>query len=636
MTFDDLPNKITRMDLQPFIAQLSHPALIVNFDLEVLAINNSGRACIGQSEDGAIHWDKGLGCALKPVLLMTIETGVPQEDIFTAEQDGQLRPRLFTSQVMQLMDQSVIFAQSLPLTDHALQRLDKEAAVTAERVALALRSRRVGFWDWNIKDDILTWDKTQYEIFGVKPGDFKNAYEAWVATLSPEFKERGAEEVRAALAGERPYNAEFEIVTPAGEKRTIRGSGICFWDEQGKPQRLIGLNWDVTSRRKLERQFFDQARLTQKIAEMIPASITVGDIRQDRIRYFNQRYCETYGLDPEVVRRSPYSLTRDFVHPDDQERFQSYIQKIRGLTDGQVAEAELQIVDALQVRKYIRLQTQIFERGADGQLSAIITAAVDITAEKERERSAESDRAKAFNSSKLAALGQMAGGIAHEINNPLTIIVAKIEQIRQRLLKESDKNAKTAEDAERIVQMCQRIAKIIRSMRTVSRSEDSEVFQPMSLQNVIDDVMTLSNQRLTNLSIKMTWPIAPNLMMELRPIQISQILLNLLNNAIDAVIPLSEKWIHIGLTEQNGFVDITVTDSGPGIPPKIAERMSEPFFTTKPVGKGTGLGLSISISMAEQHGGSLIYDPSHKNTRFVLRIPKSQNQKTKDPLKTNG
>jgi two-component system sensor histidine kinase DctS len=110
--------------------------------------------------------------------------------------------------------------------------------------------------------------------------------------------------------------------------------------------------------------------------------------------------------------------------------------------------------------------------------------------------------------------------------------------------------------------------------------------------------------------------------LECRAVQISQVLLNLINNACDAISSLNEKWILINAIERNNLIEISVTNSGPKIPAHIREKLMQPFFTTKEVGMGTGLGLSLSKTIAEAHGGRLYLDLGAENTRFVLELPK--------------
>ncbi|MFZ4403828.1 MAG: sensor histidine kinase, partial [Pseudobdellovibrionaceae bacterium] len=110
----------------------------------------------------------------------------------------------------------------------------------------------------------------------------------------------------------------------------------------------------------------------------------------------------------------------------------------------------------------------------------------------------------------------------------------------------------------------------------------------------------------------------------------SQVLLNLLNNAFDAVENEKERWVHLGFSalNENEFL-LFVTDSGPGIPKEVADKIMQPFFTTKPVGKGTGLGLSISLGVINEHKGQFYINTANKNTQFVLRLPYHKTKETK-------
>jgi C4-dicarboxylate-specific signal transduction histidine kinase len=110
----------------------------------------------------------------------------------------------------------------------------------------------------------------------------------------------------------------------------------------------------------------------------------------------------------------------------------------------------------------------------------------------------------------------------------------------------------------------------------------------------------------------------------MRPVQLSQVFLNLLNNAFDAIEGAPSPWIRVELYSEDDFIEVSVTDSGPGVAKEIRSRIMEPFFTTKPLGKGTGLGLSVSAGIMKAHHGSLFLDETSPNTRFVVRMPRRQ------------
>jgi PAS domain S-box-containing protein len=248
----------------------------------------------------------------------------------------------------------------------------------------------------------------------------------------------------------------------------------------------------------------------------------------------------------------------------------------------------------------------------------------DITDVRRQEAELKITQAKLFASSKMASLGEMASGVAHEINNPLAIINSKAELIRRKLAIEPLDRAYIDKGMEDIKVMIHRIAKIIKGLRHISRSEEGEAFECLAFAKVMDEASQLSHQRFLHSNIDFKIEGALDEMIECRPVQISQILINLLNNAFDAVDGLPEKWVRVLVIAENSMLSIRIIDSGTGIPGKIVDRLMEPFFSTKDPGKGTGLGLSISTGMAEAHQGSLDYELYDGHTSFVLKIPKMQ------------
>ena len=124
--------------------------------------------------------------------------------------------------------------------------------------------------------------------------------------------------------------------------------------------------------------------------------------------------------------------------------------------------------------------------------------------------------------------------------------------------------------------------------------------------------------------IQLELSIPNELSIECQHVQIGQVILNLVSNSIDAIKDREEKWIKVAALDLIDFVEISVMDSGPGIPAEVADKLMTPFFTTKPAGQGTGLGLSISRRILADHGGDLRLDRAANHTRFVLVIPKRQ------------
>ena len=148
----------------------------------------------------------------------------------------------------------------------------------------------------------------------------------------------------------------------------------------------------------------------------------------------------------------------------------------------------------------------------------------------------------------------------------------------------------------------------------------------MTVESLIAETIDFVQQRFKDYSIELkVKPIDPKLNLFCRNTEISQVILNLLNNAFDAIVKNSEKWVEIEVKSHDSeHIMITVTDSGHGIAPEIAHRIFDPFFSTKEKKYGTGLGLSISKGLIDRHHGNIEIDLNHKNTRFVIVLPVHQ------------
>lgn len=253
-----------------------------------------------------------------------------------------------------------------------------------------------------------------------------------------------------------------------------------------------------------------------------------------------------------------------------------------------------------------------------------LTLVRDITERLEEEEHKEQMKMNMFASAKLSHLGEMATSIAHEINNPLTVIIAKTVGLK-KLLRAKDINIdKSISDLLKVEETVKRITKVIASLKNISKSLESNSFCNESLRDIIDDVTNLYVERINqlNMSFEVTGvEVLDDITVYCNRAQIAQIFISLINNACEAVQRYEDRWIRIDLKVIKQSLEISITDSGKGIPPTVVEQMFEPFFTTKFLGNGTGLGLALSHSMAKNHSGELIYDKSCKNTRFKLILP---------------
>lgn len=285
------------------------------------------------------------------------------------------------------------------------------------------------------------------------------------------------------------------------------------------------------------------------------------------------------------------------------------------------------VTDAIHKSKCTKLEFVTNENGSDktfeARFSQIDTSQClciirEITEQKKQE-------ATLVATSKMAALGEMSGGIAHEINNPLTIILGNALLLKRYMAAENKDYAKLSQTAETIHSMCNRIAKIITGLRTFARDGENDPVTVSTIQDIIEDTLALCEARFLHQRVSLEKNIpSERVSLQCRSIQISQVLLNLLNNAFDAVSQTSNPTVTLSLNSTKTDVTISVTDNGPGMPPHIADKVMRPFFTTKEAGKGTGLGLSISKGIVDAHNGKLFFSTSPKGTTFSIQLPLQQ------------
>lgn len=229
--------------------------------------------------------------------------------------------------------------------------------------------------------------------------------------------------------------------------------------------------------------------------------------------------------------------------------------------------------------------------------------------------------AQTAHSAKMVSLGEMAGGIAHEINTPLNTIMFLADQLRSEIGSEQADSMEMDRLACQILDTSVRIAKIVQGLRSIARDESNGEFEIVDAREIVDQTLDLCQQRLYDNSINLDWIRPDNsISLSCQPVQISQVLLNLLNNAFDSVAGQKKPWITIELSQSDEDVTMRVSNSGPPIPEHIRKKLFQPFFTTKPPGQGVGLGLSISQGIVRQHKGQLLLETDREHTCFAIKL----------------
>lgn len=243
---------------------------------------------------------------------------------------------------------------------------------------------------------------------------------------------------------------------------------------------------------------------------------------------------------------------------------------------------------------------------------------------KEKKAALEKQAEDNIVQSKLATIGIMTSGIAHEINNPLMVIAGKVHKLKGLLAKNSENAPTYAPVIEKIEATVHHVQDVVTGLKMLSSSKSTEVAKH-SLNEIIKHTLMLSNDRLIASGIDIQLNDFDDIHLMCSPSQIIQVLFNLISNSINALAKFESPWIDIEVRQlkESNKVQILFTDSGDGIPEEIHEKIMEAFFTTDTTGQGTGLGLNICRQIIAKHGGSLRLNSLSEHTQFIIELPEA-------------
>jgi PAS domain S-box-containing protein len=430
------------------------------------------------------------------------------------------------------------------------------------------------------------------------------------------------------------------------EKRYIRKDGQTVWVEltvsivrpAGQSPYFISVIKDINERKKTDEELLQarrnlQQRVQQRTVELVLEIRESELAQQERDSFFELApdimvITAINGffrrVNPALCQLLDYSATHllanpidDILYPEDRERTRTFREALLHGEKNQFDVFENRLIARDGSVKWVSWSGRTL-------LGFNYLTGRDITELKAAEDAARRRQAELASHSKLQAIGLMAANMAHEINNPLTIIYGEGLLLRKMLEQGVSDSDKFRRMADNVVKMSERLNGIVNGLRTLARDGSMDPMEVVTLRQIIDATVPFCRGEIQSRKIAFNVHMPKeDVFVCGRPVQLSQVLLNLLNNASDA---LSARHVGAEIAISTRFtesrVEILVHDNGPGVPPAIRERLFQPFVSSKEAGRGMGLGLSISRSMIVDNGGDLFLQEDPSGTTFVISLPR--------------
>jgi len=425
-----------------------------------------------------------------------------------------------------------------------------------------------------------------------------------LSLVHPEDRAMVRENAIKMLKGERLEPYEFRVCDKAGNIKVVM-EAVAPVIYKGK-QATLGNFMDITEHKQVEEALRESREQLRKMFESVTDGISVIDLN-GVITEVNQRMVaiHEFSSKDELLGRSAFEL----VAPRDHERIATNMRE--AIKQGRIRSMEYTLLKANGTEFPGELSTNVL-KNASGNPAGHITIVRDITERKGMQE-------QLMLTDRLASIGELASGIAHELNNPLTSIIG----FSQLLMEKKDTADDVKEDLGLVHSEAQRAAGIVKNLLTFARKH-APVKQLSQINGIIEDVLRLRayEQKVSNIEvIKQFDPKLPQIMID--HFQIRQVFLNLIINAEYFMAEAHNRGtLTITTKRSDNIAMISIADDGPGISKENLSRIFSPFYTTKEVGKGTGLGLSICHGIVAEHSGNIyVRSQLGKGATFVVELP---------------
>ena len=503
------------------------------------------------------------------------------------------------------------------------KRAEESQRQDEERFRLAAESVSDLVYEWDAATDRLEWFGDVDAALGFDPGEISRTIAGWFDLIHPDDRAVLEASIERHRTSTEPISEEYRIRRKDGEWRYWIDRGTPVLNADGSPTKWIGACIDITDRKHAEEALRQREEFLHDILEATCEGIVVVD-NDLEILHVNSTFVAMWRVRPDLLETKDGNkvLAQSLDQLEDPEAFQAKVKCLTG-TDS-VASDTLRFEDG-RVLDYVSVPLI-----QNGETVGRITSFRDVTQRERAEKELCKKQEELRRSQKLEAVGQLAGGVAHEFNNLLQAIRGYTEYAQEGLSPEEERY----QDLEEVCKATDRAAALTRQLLGFGRRQMLER-KNVDTNEVVSD-LTKMIRPVIGEHIKQENRLAEDAgIVHADPGELQQALLNLCLNARDAMpsggtlLLKTEKVVFTGQVAASRdtilpgtYVVLSVTDTGCGMTPEVRERVFEPFFTTKEVGKGAGLGLATVYGIVKQHGGTIhVYTESGQGTSFKIFLP---------------
>jgi len=489
----------------------------------------------------------------------------------------------------------------------------KETSDGDENLREALAAAQVATFSLDLRNQIIGWNETVERVVGAPAGTLARTALPVMDFVHPDDRERIRGAVDAAVQGRRQFDAEFRFVRPGIEGSLwVAVKGNVMRDADDTPLRIVGTLMDVSARKQTEQELRREALLFESLNDgviFLDLQGSVVDWNTSAERLFGYAKGEVLGRAwSDVLKLSENNLQATVLAA--LRRYGRWSREVVALRkDGSETFCEVTVVPL---------------RDGEGRHIATIAVHRDIG-----ERRAM--QAQLLVASRLASVGTLAAGVAHEINNPLAFVNANVLYLADELERCRSALGPATDEILQLVaetrQGVERIGLIVRDLKAFSRVDSEDVSAVVDVRKVLAFAEKMAGKEMRQRA-RVLRDIQPVPMVKANESRLGQVFLNLLLNAAQAIPDgaATENEIRIRTrTDGLGRAVVEVSDTGRGIPEELRARVFDPFFTTKPVGEGTGLGLSICLGIVRSLGGEILLESEvGEGSTFRVALPAHQ------------